>query len=410
MARNACTPNPDGAPGRFALPALSASYFMMGVCTLSVVGLLGPISRSFDVSPSKIALLVTAFALTYAVTAPLMQVLIGDWERRRMIEIGLITMAAGAAMAAISTGWWEMITARILMAVGGGLVGPMSSATGAAIVPPERRGAALSIVFAGMPAATVLGVPMSAWLGDVLGWRPVMGLVAALALAVLAAVRRTVPASPGGQRPLPRALLGTVEDRVLGPAVGVTFLQMAALFATYSLIPEFLARDFGVARSLMPFALAAYGIGGILGNILAGRFVQALGSERLIILSLLSLLAVFMGFLTVPSIPSIALVLTFLWGMAGMMMIAPQQARLVRLAPDTANLLLALNGSALYFGIASGSALASQLAGQYGVVALPAASAGLAGLAILSLQVSCKAQRSRQQQPAARVEAGYDCC
>ena len=289
------------APGRFTLLTLSASYFTVGIGALSVVGLLRPIAHSLDMLPGTIALLVTAFALTYAITAPLMQVLIGNWDRRRLIEIGLLTIALGAGMSAASAGWWQIAAARVITAIGAALVGPMSSATGAAIVPAERQGAALSIVFAGMPAATVLGVPMSAWLGDLLGWRLVMGLVAALALAVLACVRRMVPIQSGRPTPVPPALLGTITNRLVGPAVGVTFFQMAALFATYSLMPEFLALDFGVTQSLMPVALATYGIGGILGNLMAGRWLQMTGAERAILVSLVSLLAVFVGFLTAPA-------------------------------------------------------------------------------------------------------------
>ena len=81
-----------------------------------------------------------------------------------------------------------------------------------------------------------------------------------------------------------------------------------------------------------------------------------------------------------------------------MFIIAPQQTRLVRLAPEGVNLLLAVNGSALYFGIAAGSALASQMAAQFGMAALPAVSAGLVVLAILCLQVSRKAESRAEQR------------
>ena len=380
-------------PGPLALLALSASYFVMGVATLSVVGLIAPMSRGLGVQPSSIALLLTSFALTYALAAPLMQILIGDWNRRKMIEIGLLTMAAGAGMGALAIGWWTLVVARILTAVGAGLVGPMSSATGAAIVPPDRRGGALGIVFAGMPIATVIGVPASAWLGQFLGWRMVMGFVAFGALLVLGAVRMVVPSCPGGKRQTPRALVGILIEPVLGPAIGVTLFQMAALFATYSLLPEFLGRDFGIGTDLMPFGLAAYGIGGILGNLLAAPAVDAVGPERLILISLVALLAVFAAFLLAPAVPIVALVLTLVWAMAGMMMIVPQQSRLIQLAPSNANLVLALNGSALYFGMAAGGARASVVGRQVGVRALPMTSGVLVGLASLAYLAARVTQR-----------------
>src|SRR3546814_15241248 len=80
------------------------------------------------------------------------------------------------------------IGARVLAALGAAAVGPVASVIGASMVSPERQGHALATVFSGMTIASVLGVPMSAWLAARWGWQPMMLIVASFGLLACALV------------------------------------------------------------------------------------------------------------------------------------------------------------------------------------------------------------------------------
>ena len=369
-------------PPRFALIALSGCYFTLATGSLSVVGLLGPMSAGLGVSEAAIAFLVTAFALTYAVAAPLLQMLIGAWDRRQIVLMGLVAIAGGAVVNAIAWSYEVATAGRILMAIGASVVGPVSSAAGAALVPPEQRGAALGTVFSGMTIATVLGVPLTAFLGDLIGWRATLIVIALLALAVATAIFLTVPAGSRGARASGRAIAATLTDRVLAPAISVTLFQMAAQFATYAVITAYLVQRFGVTVTLIPAALFVFGIGGIVGNWVATRLVDRVGPNRLILCSLASTAVIFSLIQAAPADPIIALMLMAGWSVSGMALFAPQQARLVALAPESGNLLLALNASAIYLGMAGGAALSGILYARSGSDHLALASAGLVALGI----------------------------
>src|SRR3546814_7844472 len=86
--------------------------------------------------------------------------------------------------------WWTIcfIGARVLAALGEAAVGPVASVIGASMVSPERQGHALATVFSGMTIASVLGVPMSAWLAARWGWQPMMLIVATFGLLACALV------------------------------------------------------------------------------------------------------------------------------------------------------------------------------------------------------------------------------
>jgi DHA1 family inner membrane transport protein len=360
------------------LPALAASYFTLGVGSLSIVGLVEPMATDLDASRATIVLMVTAFALTYAIAAPALQMLVGHLDHRRLVLVGLSGIAIGAVASAAAPTIEILAASRMLMAAGAALAGPMASARAAVLVPPPNQGAALGVVFGGMTLATVLGVPLSAFLGQLFGWRVVMLFVAGLALATMLLVRTRVPGDSHGQRTTPAALWGVLTDRVLAPALSVTLFQMAAQFATYALIGAYLTRAFGLDAAFVPAVLLTYGVGGIAGNAIATRLIGRLGPARMIPASLVVLTLLFAAFPLLPPSAPAALALVAAWAVAGMAMMAPQQARLVSLAGDKRNLLLALNASALYLGMAGGSALAGAVDGAYGVAALPVVSAILA--------------------------------
>lgn len=348
-------------PPRAALAALGGGYFTLAVASLSVVGLLGHMSAGLEVSKSAIAYLVTAFALTYAVAAPLLQMLAGHLDRRTLILTGLCTIAAGAVINAAAPSYEIALAGRCIMAIGASVVGPMASAAGAALVPPERRGAALGTVFIGFTIASVVGVPLTAFFGDQFGWRATLAMIAALAITVAFAVVLTVPGGNRGARASLSAVMGALIDRRTGSALLVTLLQMASQFVIFALLAAYTVERFGFAETAVPLILFLYGIGGITGNLIATRLADLVGPDRLILTSLLTTAGLFLILQVLPASQVLAIPVFFAWSVAGMLMYAPQQARLVGLAPEAGNLLLALNASCLYLGMAGGALLSGVL-------------------------------------------------
>ncbi|MEM9851944.1 MAG: MFS transporter [Pseudomonadota bacterium] len=372
----------------FALGALAACYFTLAVGSLSVVGLALPMGEGLGATTSEIALLVTFFSVTYAVSAPLAQVVVGHWDRRLLLVIGLLSIAAGTAVTALAQGYPTAAFGRVLMAMGGGLTGPMASAAAAALVPAAQRGPALGKVFGGLTIATVVGVPMTTWLGDVLGWRGALWAVTTFAAANALAVVALVPRHARGDRAALGDILAILGDRVLLPALSVTAWQMAAQFTTYSVIAFFLIDRFGLPSTWLPLALAGFGIGGILGNILSTVLITRLGPNRLIWGSLTASALVLLALQLAGGQLWVGLGLGFLWPVFALALFAPQQERLLKLNPKGANLMLALNASTIYIGMALGGAIAGLLVRLSGSDWLALASALLMLGGLVSFQVS----------------------
>ncbi|MEN2979999.1 MFS transporter [Tistrella bauzanensis] len=384
MRRNAHLPT---------LLALAAGYFVVGIASMSVIGLSVPLTVELGMPASAVGGLVTAFAITYALAAPAMQIFFGAHARRRLIMTGLVIVFAGCAVCALSTDYGVLVAGRIVMALGAGLVGPTVSATGAALVSEHERSAALALVFGGMTAAVVVGVPVCSVLGLSLGWRGVMWLIGGIALATALAAWATVPRTARGVRTGARMMLRMLADRKLGMALLVPLMQMSAVFATYALLGPWMAAVIGNAdgslpASAVPTAMFIYGAGGLVGNALGAWIERRVGAFATLRITLIALGAGFAAALVVPGGLWPLYVLMGVWAVTAMSFMAPQQKRLVDLAGDRAGLALALNASALYVGISAGSSAGVAVHGSYGPGMLPVASLIFTALALLALQVS----------------------
>lgn len=373
---------------RLALSVLSACYFSLAIGSLSVIGLLLPMREGLRASTAEMAILVSVFSLTYAVSSPLSQVVVGDWDRRRLIAIGLSAIVIGVFMAAAAQTYATVMAGHILMGVGAGLCGPMASAAAAALVAPERRGAALGFAFSGMTIASVLGIPTITWLGDVFGWRPTLWLVGGFVALNAVAVMTLVPDHARGARANLGEIVAVLTDRVLAPAISVVGWQMAAQFATYSVITVYLTERFDLPVPWLPITLAAFGTGGILGNILAARYADQLGADRIISLSLIGTLLSLVGLQLSGGVLWLGLLFGLLWPITALALFAPQQERLITLKPEAANLLLALNGAAIYLGLGLGSALAGLVTRWSGTDWLAAVSAALMVCGLAAYRIS----------------------
>lgn len=363
---------------RPALIALACAYFFIGATSLGVIGLVPEMAAGLGISKAAAATMVTSFAMVYAVAAPGLQAMLGDVSRRTLLAGGVSLMALSCWLCALAPDYWTATAARVGMAIGAAMTGPTASAAAASLVSPEDRPRALAAVFTGLTVSTVLGVPLVSFLGQTFGWRVAWGVLGLAAAGVVPFVLMLIDRENRGQRATLSAFATVLRDRALALSVATTAAQLLAQFVTYGLLAVWLLDAAGYPSGAIPPLLLVLGIGGIAGNALSPVIAARLGPERAIQAGLTVMIA--MLFLMALSDASswILPVFIFIWSVAGLMVMAPLQTRLVRLAPGQASLSLALNASAIYVGMSLGSALGTVVFEAGGLPFLPLVSAVLA--------------------------------
>lgn len=373
--------------GPSALPRslwiLALGNFAVGTSALAAAGLLGVIATDLQVPLGSAGAVITAYALTYAVSAVLLGGLTARLPRKTLLLSGLTLFTLGNIGAALAPSFTVLLIARALSAIGASLFTPVASGVAAALVAPDIQGRALALVFVGIPVANVLGMPLGTWIGGQLGWRVTFWLIVGLGILALLGVIALTRSVPTESLPARWTLL--LRRPTLMRSVAVIVLLYLGQFMVYPYLVTVLhgrthLSDIGVTAMLLGFGLA-----GLLGNWLGGRLTDHWDSQWTLWTGL-SLTA--LGLLLLPIVLTDArgvLAAILLWSVGALMVNPPQQAQLVARAPDATGMALALNASALYLGQALGAPLGGMLAANHlsrlgtfgGLVALAALAVSL---------------------------------
>lgn len=374
---------------------LAFGTFALATDAFLIAGLLPGIAREFAIHPGTAGYLLMGFALTYAVAAPVAATITGRWDRRLVLLLSLAVFVAGCIAAALAPGFEALLAIRIAMALFTCLFTPAASALGASLVPAEQRGRALALVAMGLTVGPAVGVPLGTFIGETFDWRTAFLADAALGAIALAAVAFGVPR---GIRPpaIPlRQRLAPLGQGTIVHALLVTVAWVAGSYTLYTYLAPYMA-NLGVAGGTFALVLALFGAGAFIGNLAGGWATDRYGAPRVLVAGVGGLALSLVGLAAAPSLPHalpVALALLTIWSVLGFVGLPARQSRLIAHAPAAAPLLMALNMSAIYLGMATGAALGGLTIAHFGTGELGLAGAAVELVALLFLAAERRAMR-----------------
>lgn len=372
------------APSRLLIPSLSAANFAIGMGAFVVIGVLSPIAADLAMTNAQAGWIMTAYALAY-LSSPVIVALTGRVERRVLLASGLGLFALASLLGALADTPSVLFAARVLAAVGAGVVTPVAAAVAAATSAPEQRGKALAAAFMGLTLAQVLGVPIGAWVGYTYGWSYAFIMTAALAVLALGGVLAFVPRGLPFQATSLAALGAALTHLKTLLAIGFTALIMAAVYVLYTYIAPLLETRMGMDRNGVSLLLLAFGVGAVFGNLLGGWLTDRIGTTRTLMVVCGAQFLFLPVFSMLPIAEWMIYAVAFFWSIGGWCFAASQQARLVALAPDRQNVMLALNAASIYVGVSLGSFIGGIALEVFGLDALGVVGAGIAVIALATL-------------------------
>lgn len=386
---------------RFRILVLALGTFALGTDGFVIAGILPAVGHDLAVPAAVTGQLITAFALTYAVGAPVLATLTSDLARKRLLIVSLAGFAGANVLAALAPSFGILMLARMLAACCAALYTPNASAAAVALAPAEQRGRALALVTAGLTVAIVLGVPLGAWIGATLSWRTTFWLVVALSALAALGVLALFPEIANPPPTTLRARFALLRQPSILTALSLTVVVMAGVFTMYTYIAPLLLHVAHLGGTGISIMLLLFGLAGLLGNTLGGQGADRWGAFRTLVPAV-STAAVVLALLPFAAAAALgAGLMLFILGIAGWTFTPAQQYRLLALAPTQLGIILSLNASAIYLGIGLGAAVGG-LVVHGGSFALLGLVAGLWELMALGvLLVSAR----RPTAPGARQEA-----
>ncbi|MEU0935546.1 MFS transporter [Embleya sp. NPDC005971] len=249
---------------------LGVGIFAIVTSEILPIGLLTPIGGEFGVSDGTAGWLMTVPGLVAAICAPLVTVTTGRLDRRGMLVALIVLLAVANFLAAIATAFWVVLVARSLVGVTIGGFWSIGAGLAPRLVHGRAVGTATAVVFAAVPAGSVLGLPAGTQLGEHIGWRASFVVLGVLALGVATALLALLPPLPPLQVTRAAVLRGLLRGTDIRIGLVATCLIVIAHFGAYTYVTPFLEQVTHVDRGLIGVYLLAFGVAGIVGNFVAG--------------------------------------------------------------------------------------------------------------------------------------------
>lgn len=363
------------------LAVATAATFWTVTAEMLPSGLMPQMSADLGVSPARIGLLVSAWALTVAVSALVLVRLTVGLDRARLLILSLGVTALATLLTAGAPGYGVTLVGRVLGAAAHG----MFWALVASLVPPARLGRALALVLSGPTLAGLLALPLAAGLAPAVGWRAVVAGVAVMLGLTTVLLARVLRGRPGPPAEAGHGRWDRSGRSVLALA-GAGGLVIVAHFVAFTYVTTLVRDGSGLGAGAIPAVLLVLGVTGSLGVAVSG--VVSDRFPRIAAVTTAAMLPLGLGVVALAgSRPAPFLVGTVLWGLAVGAFPAVLQAGVLRRSSAAFRSLAGgVVVTVLNLGVAAGATIGG-VGVVHGPVVLAALAAGVSALGVGALLV-----------------------
>ena len=331
-----------------------------------IIGIMPAIAKHFEISIDTAGWLLSGFALTIALTGPFSVLLTSKINRKWMMSLVLFIFVLSNILSAVAPSFTLLMIARILPAFLHPVFWAVATVAAAKQVEPKDAPKAVSVVLAGLSVATVLGVPLTTYVSELINWKASFWVSGAINLIAFAALSAFVPSMPVTEKQSVKSQLVILRKGQMWVNLVATMIMIAGIFATYSYLAEYLGKISSMNGKQISIMLLLFGTTGIAGNWITGLALSknVMLTTRFFLLSLIAVhvMAYLFGGLFVPMTAIVGI-----WGFIHTGGFLIGQTRSTSEAPEAPELAASLMVSFGNAGVTLGTFLGGIIIASFGV-------------------------------------------
>lgn len=254
-----------------------------------IIGILPTIAREFDISIDTAGWLLSGFALTIALTGPFSTLLTARFNRKWMMCAVLLLFVFSNLLSAMAPNFTVLMIARILPAFLHPVFWAVASVAAARQVPPKDAPKAVAVVTGGLSVATVIGVPITTYVADLVSWQASFVVSGVINLIAFAALVAYVPSMPVTEKIAAKEQVKALRKGQLWVNLVAIMIMIAGMFSTYGYLAEYLGKISRMSGAQISLMLLLFGGTGIIGNWITGVLLSknVLLTTRVFLLALI---------------------------------------------------------------------------------------------------------------------------
>lgn len=377
---------------------LAVVSFLVGTSEYIISGILDQIAGALDISIGAAGQLITVFSLVYGIGTPILMAFTAAMDRRKLMLLSLGIFVVANVLSFVLPGFGWFIAARVIMALGAGMVVVTALSIAAQIAPAGKQASSIATVIMGFTASLIIGVPLGRVIASSFGWKAVFVGIALLGILAMIVIRLTIPRLQG-DKPVPLAgQLAMLKNPKIALALAITFFWLGGYSIAYTYISPYLLQVAGMGEGLLSTALLAFGIASLIGSKAGGFSADKKGVNFTLAAGMIIHIASLILLPFAANSPIAVFAVLMLWSFSAWTTGPTQQYNLVTLAPESSGVMLSLNSSMNQLAMAAGAAIGGVAVGQVSLTSITWF--GAIGVVIALLGVWGLARLRRQAKPA----------
>ncbi|MFS0553790.1 MFS transporter [Brevibacillus sp. 179-C9.3 HS] len=255
--------------------------FVLGTSEFVIISLLSEMASELGISISTVGSLVSAFAISFAIGTPILTAVFSRFAKYPLMLTLIGVFITGNILTALSETYVLLLVSRILTAVVTGVLIALAMAVASETMPPQKRGRAISIIFAGFTIASVIGVPLGTFIGQWGGWQMAFWFAALLGVISLLASAATIPKGLTGSNSSLQKQIGLLTNTRIIIAFFIPALSIAATYTVYTYLTPLLQEVLFVPNQYIGLVFLLYGVISIFSTLIGGILAAHNGIGKL---------------------------------------------------------------------------------------------------------------------------------
>jgi DHA1 family arabinose polymer transporter-like MFS transporter len=340
-----------------SLLTLTLGGLGIGITEFVMMGLLPDIAKDLSITIPQAGHLISAYALGVVIGAPLLVVIAGSYPPKKILMVLMLMFTVFNALSAFAPDYDMMFAARLLAGLPHGAFFGVGSVVASRIADKGKEAQSVSLMFAGLTVANVLGVPLGTYIGHNYSWRYTFVIIVLVGIITMISIKAWMPALPATKnRNLAQELTFFKQ-----PESWIIILMIAigtgGLFSWYSYIAPLLTEVSGFQPSAITYILVIAGLGMLVGNFIGGKLADKISPAKATVSLLLAMSVILFIMHYLSSNQTASLILTFLTGAIAFASASPIQMLMINTAKGSEMLAASVSQASFNIGNALGAFL-----------------------------------------------------
>ncbi|ATP55971.1 MFS transporter [Pedobacter ginsengisoli] len=340
-----------------SLLALTLGGLGIGITEFVMMGLLPDIAKDLNITIPQAGHLISAYALGVVIGAPLLVAIAGSYPPKKILMVLMLMFTGFNAFSAFAPDYNTMFIARLLAGLPHGAFFGVGSVVASKIAEKGKEAQSVSLMFAGLTIANVIGVPLGTYIGHNYSWRYTFVIIVIVGLVTLLSLKSWMPALPATKN----RDLGKELNFFKLPESWLIILMIAigtgGLFSWYSYIAPLLTEVSGFSANSITYILVVAGLGMLVGNFIGGKLADKISPAKATITLLIAMSVSLLIVHYVSGNQVLAVIMTFVTGAIAFAAASPIQMLMINTAKGSEMLAASVSQASFNIGNALGAFL-----------------------------------------------------